>query len=89
MSIVTEAENLLIIKDLLEDETVEYIEKLIESYRNNYSTDEITDEIFEMLYFREFHETIETAKQQLEEKGIDYNAVITERLDEMISKLFF
>lgn len=80
MNIVIEAENLLIIRDLLEDDTVEYIEKLIDSYRNNYST----DEIYENLYFREFHETIEIAKQQLKEKGIDYNTAITERVDEML-----
>lgn len=86
MSIITELENLLIIADLIEDETVDYINALIKSYRNNYST----DEIFENLYFKECCETIENVKKQLKEKGIDdYNAIITERVDEMVTKMFF
>lgn len=82
MSIITELKNFIeIIPDLIEDETVEYAKSVIESYDNNYSA----DEIFESLYFKEFRQILETMKQQLKEKGIDYNAVIGEQV---INNLF-
>ena len=83
MSIITELKNFIeFIPDLIENETVEYAKSVIKSYDNNYSA----DEIFENLYFKEFRQILETMKQQLKEKGIDYNAVIGEQV---ANNLFF
>ena len=83
MSIITELKNFIeFIPDLIEDETVEYAKSVIKSYDNNYSA----DEIFENLYFKEFRQILETMKQQLKEKDIDYNAVIGEQV---ANNLFF
>ena len=83
MSIITELKNFIeFIPDLIEDETVEYAKSVIKSYDNNYSA----DEIFENLYFKEFRQILETMKQQLKEKGIDYNAAIGEQV---ANNLFF
>lgn len=83
MSIITELKNFIeFIPDLIEDETVEYAKSVIKSYDNNYSA----DEIFENLYFKEFRQILETMKQQLKEKGIDHNAVIG---DQVTNNLFF
>lgn len=83
MSIITELKNFIeFIPDLVEDETVEYAKSVIKSYDNNYSA----DEIFENLYFKEFRQILETMKQQLKEKGIDYNVAIGEQV---ANNLFF
>lgn len=83
MSIITELKNFIeFIPDLIEDETVEYAKSVIKSYDNNYSA----DEIFENLYFKEFRQILETMKQQLKEKGIDYNVAIGEQV---ANNLFF
>lgn len=83
MSIITELKNFIeFIPDLVEDETVEYAKSVIKSYDNNYSA----DEIFENLYFKEFRQILETMKQQLKEKGIDYNVAIGEQV---VNNLFF
>lgn len=83
MSIITELKNFIeFIPDLIEDETVEYAKSVIKSYDNNYSA----DEIFENLYFKEFRQILETMKQQLKEKGIDYNVAIGEQV---VNNLFF
>lgn len=83
MSIITELKNFIeFIPDLIEDETVEYAKSVIKSYDNNYSA----DEIFENLYFKEFRQILETMKQQLKEKSIDYNVAIGEQV---VNNLFF
>lgn len=83
MSIITELKNFIeFIPNLIEDETVEYAKNVIKSYDNNYSA----DEIFENLYFEEFRQILETMKQQLKEKGIDYNVAISEQV---ANNLFF
>ena len=77
MSIKNEIENIVkFIPDLIEDDTFDYINDVIESYDNCQKE----DKILENLYFKEFCQILETVKQQLTEKGIDYNAVMGERV---------
>ena len=85
MIITTELENLLIIKDLIKDETVDYINALIKNYRNNYRTDETKNP-----YYKECCEVIEVVKKQLKEKGIeDYETIISKRVEKMVNEMFF
>lgn len=67
---------------LLEEETSEYIDNLLESYHNHY---DVEDEILETLYFKEFNETLETVKEQLKQQGINYDELIADRIIDEIT----
>lgn len=67
---------------LLEEETREYIDNLLESYHNHCN---VEDEILETLYFKEFNETLETAKEQLKQQGINYDELIADRIIDEIT----
>ena len=67
---------------LLEEETREYIDNLLESYHNHCN---VEDEFLETLYFKEFNETLETAKEQLKQQGINYDELIADRIIDEIT----
>lgn len=66
----------------LEEETSEYINNLLESYHNHR---DVEDEILETLYFKEFNETLETAKEQLKHQRINYDALIANQIIDEIT----
>ena len=54
--------------------TANYIDDLLKSY--HLRCEGVEDVILEALYFKAFAETIEVAKSQLKEQGIEYDLLI-------------